>query len=98
MLPGLVRDVLMAEPRDLRVAANALAGTDAWLRTGDALRADVEAKIAMDSLPPPTSAPHLQLAFTLTVTHSRLHARKIADLEPPAADPEEAEADPPEAA
>jgi hypothetical protein len=91
-LPGLVTEVLMAEPRDLRIPVRGL-GTvspDAWHRAGDRLKADTAATIAMDDLLPPATPHQPPMMFAVTAAHTSAHAVKIADLEPPAADPEEA--------
>jgi hypothetical protein len=68
VLPGLVRGVLLAEPKDMRVPASALGGVsvDAWQRAGDALKADVQATVSMDDLLPPPPPP--PMTFTLNVT------------------------------
>jgi hypothetical protein len=91
-LPGLVLEVLMGEPKDLRVPASALAGvsTDAWRRAGDTLKADPAAVLAMDDLLPAASPPPPPMTFALTATHSSPHAVRIGDLDQPASDPEAA--------
>ena len=95
MLPGLVRDVLLAEPRDMRVPVSALGGVDtsAWLRAGDRLKADVEATISMDDLLPAAAPQRPPVSFTVNVAHSSPHARWIGPLKS-AADPEEDQPDP----
>jgi hypothetical protein len=52
MLPGSVRDVLMAEPTDMRIHPSGLGNlsTEAWHAAGDALKADVQARSSMDDL------------------------------------------------
>jgi hypothetical protein len=78
VLPGLVRGVLLSEPRDMRVPASALGNMslDAWRRAGDALRADPHAAlISMDDLlPPPPPRPPMMVTFATTAPNPA-HAR-----------------------
>jgi hypothetical protein len=89
-LPSLVRDVLLAEPRDLRVPLGT-ASTDAWRAAGDRLKADVEASVSMDDLLPPAAPqrPPMMVTFNVTHAHASPHARWIGPLKS-AADPEAA--------
>jgi hypothetical protein len=94
MLPGLVRDVLLAEPKDLRVPVSGLGdvSTEAWRAAGDALKADVQAKSSMDDLLPAAKPQRPPITFTLNITPAEAIFQRIDDdPEPPvASDPEAA--------
>jgi hypothetical protein len=88
ILPGLVHDVLMTSPPDMRVPVSALGGvsTEAWTAAGDTLKADTAATIVMDDLLP-AAPPRPPMTFTLVSVPrpNPAYARRLEDPEP--ADP-----------